>query len=318
MFPNMTSFTYGADAPPMWSSEAEATPSEIIDAMLPLKDKLATLTLDFHFSPAAENCDWDRDEMSLSKLSQMTALRHLSITASDVVWDDHSDGSETESEEEFADEAQGSHVQVMKDKQVKESPHAVFLQSIMPPNLETLHLSSIPRGFSMMPFADIAAISYPNLKTIYMGDFLDDLADDLDVVKANPPIGCDVTVAGDDLFHWKASITGPENSAYAGGLFHLDIRFPTEYPFRQPKINFATKIYHLNISENGIICLEFLMDKWQPTMQVANVLYNIRQQLSSVEEDNAVNIEAASVFKVDKEKYYQTAREWTNLFAAGT
>lgn len=47
------------------------------------------------------------------------------------------------------------------------------------------------------------------------------------------------------------------------------------------------------------------------------VLCNIRQQLSGVEEDNAINIEAASVFKVDKEKYYQTAGEWTNLFAGG-
>lgn len=184
MFPNMTSFTYSADTPPIWSSEPEATPSEVIDAMLPLRDTLAALTLDFHFSPAVENCDWDSDEMSLSKLSQMVALRHLSITAGDVVWDDHSDVSATESEEEGEDEAQGSHAHGMKVKPVKETPHVVFLRSIMPPNLETLHLSSIPREFSMMPFADIAAISYPSLKTIYMGDCRDDLADDLDVVKA--------------------------------------------------------------------------------------------------------------------------------------
>lgn len=47
------------------------------------------------------------------------------------------------------------------------------------------------------------------------------------------------------------------------------------------------------------------------------VLINVRRELSGVEEDNAINMEAASEFKVDKEKYYETAIEWTHLYAAG-
>jgi ubiquitin-conjugating enzyme E2 D/E len=112
----------------------------------------------------------------------------------------------------------------------------------------------------------------------------------------------------------------------------LEIRFPTNYPFRQPKINFTTKIYHLNISDNGIICLELLMEQWRPITQISDgmfteismtcltnliVLINVRRELSGVEEDNAINMEAASEFKVDKEKYYETAIEWTHLYAAG-
>jgi hypothetical protein len=185
MFPNMTSFTYSSDAPPRWSTYSEATPSEIIDAMLPLKNKLTSLTLDWNFSPSAEDHHWDEDEISMAKLSQMVALKHLNITSDDVIKDESEDESESESEDEDEDEqGQVKAEKVKATKPVKESPHIKFLRSIMAPNLETLALDGIPRGFKMMPFADIAAASYPSLKTIYVGYYCENLADDVDIVKA--------------------------------------------------------------------------------------------------------------------------------------
>jgi ubiquitin-conjugating enzyme E2 D len=62
---------------------------------------------------------------------------------------------------------------------------------------------------------------------------------------------------------------GPPESPYQGGVFFLTIHFPTDYPFKPPKVAFTTRIYHPNINSNGSICLDILRSQWSPALTIS-------------------------------------------------
>lgn len=55
-----------------------------------------------------------------------------------------------------------------------------------------------------------------------------------------------------DLMHLKGTFPGPPDTAYAGGVYTLDIQIPDMYPFKAPAIKFETKIWHPNVSSQTV------------------------------------------------------------------
>ena len=108
---------------------------------------------------------------------------------------------------------------------------------------------------------------------------------------------------------------GPEDSPYTGGVFFLNIHFPTDYPFKPAKINFTTRIYHPNINSNGSICLDILKEQWSPALTISKVLLSISSLLCDANPDDPLVPEIAHIYKTDKPKYEATAREWTRKYA---
>ncbi|KAJ1325690.1 ubiquitin-conjugating enzyme E2 D [Microdochium nivale] len=131
----------------------------------------------------------------------------------------------------------------------------------------------------------------------------------------DPPSSCSAGPVGEDLFHWQATIMGPADSPYQGGVFFLAIHFPTDYPFKPPKVNFTTKIYHPNINSNGSICLDILRDQWSPALTISKVLLSICSMLTDPNPDDPLVPEIAHVYKQDRAKYNATAVEWTRKYA---
>merc|ERR1712124_45875 len=115
--------------------------------------------------------------------------------------------------------------------------------------------------------------------------------------------------------NWQATIMGPPDSAYQGGVFFLNINFPADYPFKPPKCQFTTKIYHCNVNANGAICLDILKDQWSPALTISKVLLSLCSLLTDPNPDDPLVPETAKKFKNDREGFNRIAREWTQKYA---
>merc|ERR1712031_85717 len=109
---------------------------------------------------------------------------------------------------------------------------------------------------------------------------------------------------------WQATIMGPPDSPYQNGVFFLNINFPSDYPFKPPKVAFTTKIYHCNVNANGAICLDILKDQWSPALTISKVLLSISSLLTDPNPSDPFVPEIANMLKTDKKRHDAMAREW--------
>lgn len=132
---------------------------------------------------------------------------------------------------------------------------------------------------------------------------------EIEEIKKEPPSNCSAgPINEDNLFDWHASIVGPSNSPYAGGLFNLSVSFSEKYPFKPPKIKFITKIFHPNINSNGSICLDILNNNWSPALTIIKVLLSISSLLTDPNPNDPLDKYAANLYLNNKEEYNKQAR----------
>eukprot|EP00759_Apiculatamorpha_spiralis_P023824 PhF_6_TR27363/c1_g1_i4/m.40235/K06689/UBE2D, UBC4, UBC5; ubiquitin-conjugating enzyme E2 D len=120
-----------------------------------------------------------------------------------------------------------------------------------------------------------------------------------------------------DLFHWTASVQGPKDSLYEGGVFFLDIKIPEDYPFKPPEVRFVTKIYHPHVSHQGEICLGILGHYWSPYLSVTKVVLAIHELIGDPNfvATRFANNEAYLLYKSNRAGYDASVRDWTRKYA---
>ena len=141
------------------------------------------------------------------------------------------------------------------------------------------------------------------------------LKKELEGLQKDPPANCSAGPLTENIYECEATIMGPNNSPYKGGLFFLRIYFPKDYPFKPPKVRFKTKVYHPNINNSGEICLDILKNQWSPALTTSKVLLSICSLLTDPNPDDPLVVDIANQYLKDKETFNRTAEEWTRTFA---
>lgn len=101
-----------------------------------------------------------------------------------------------------------------------------------------------------------------------------------------------------------ALIIGPPDTPYQDGFFHFKLQFPSNYPFRPPRVKFLTtsneKVrFNPNLYNCGKVCLSILGTwvgpGWLPSQSLSSVLISIQSLLSSKPYHNEPGLEKAVI-----------------------
>ena len=141
------------------------------------------------------------------------------------------------------------------------------------------------------------------------------LKNELTNLQNNPVSNCSAGPIESDLSKWQATIFGPENTPYFGGIFNLEITFPNEFPYKPPLVRFITPIYHCNINKAGNICLDILKDNWSPILNISKLLLSICSLLAEPNPNDPLDSEIADLLKTNKDIHDANANEYTLKYA---
>ena len=137
-----------------------------------------------------------------------------------------------------------------------------------------------------------------------------------DIIKdTDAATNCSAGLHNNDIFNWQATIIGPDETPYEGGVFSLKISFPADYPFKPPKITFDTKIYHPNINSSGGICLDILKDQWSPALNITKVLLSICSLMADPNPSDPLVPEIARLYISNRSEFNRLAKEYTLKYA---
>ena len=143
---------------------------------------------------------------------------------------------------------------------------------------------------------------------------------EIDDIYRDPPDNITAGPIDDDhIDHWEAVINAPDDCDYRYGVFLLDIKIPSDYPYKPPICKFKTKILHPNISDyDGSICLNILKSNWNPSYTISNVLSSILTLLYNPNWDDPYPLGKAKQLHLKNDndvEYKKTIREWIKQYS---
>ena len=126
----------------------------------------------------------------------------------------------------------------------------------------------------------------------------------------------------DDIYEWDIVLLGAPDSLYNGGIFHIKLSFPKDYPNSKPEVIFLTPIYHLNINPRNFSKIEPLghvsvsfINWWNPKTTVKEILVQLYSIFYLQTNDSPYGLDRSNEFLENRPLYDMKTKYFTKKYA---
>ena len=126
----------------------------------------------------------------------------------------------------------------------------------------------------------------------------------------------------DDIYEWDVVLLGAPDSLYNGGIFHIKLSFPKDYPNSKPEVIFLTPIYHLNINPRNFSKIEPLghvsvsfINWWNPKTTVKEILIQLYSIFYLQTNDSPYGLDRSIEFLENRPLYDLKTKYFTKKYA---
>lgn len=128
----------------------------------------------------------------------------------------------------------------------------------------------------------------------------------------------EVNLVNDSMQEFYVMFNGPEETAFAGGVWKIHVELPDQYPYKSPSIGFMNKIFHPNIDEmSGSVCLDVINQTWSPMFDMINIFESFLPQLLRYPNpSDPLNGEAAALLMREPKSYEAKVRDYVKRYAS--
>jgi len=91
-------------------------------------------------------------------------------------------------------------------------------------------------------------------------------------------------------------------------VFLVDLVFPTSYPYSCPSVKFNTEVFHPNVSEVGVPCVDVLGPEWTAAHSVYSIAASLQSLLCQPDPHHPVHPHAAALYLHNPTRYAHLVR----------
>jgi ubiquitin-protein ligase len=112
----------------------------------------------------------------------------------------------------------------------------------------------------------------------------------------------------EDINLWRVFLRGPSGTPYERKWWYLTVTFPPGYPGEPPVFRFISVPFHVNVSEEGRICLNLIERGYVQSAMVFEMIQSVKQLFLVPDEETPVQLSKLALFRENRAEYDRRAR----------